>query len=365
MSRFELGLNIEYVKDWTIVDGVREIYQNALDQQRQSDDNDMFTEYDPKTETLLIGNKNSTLTTETLLLGTTTKAGDNKTIGQFGEGYKLAIIVLLRNNIKITIHNKNKKEDWIAKIVKSRRYNAEIPVIDIIKTDIFKRKDFDLIFELNGITNDMMEQIIEYNLHFQDYESIKLWGDNELLQGEEHLQKLYVDGLFVAVVPEMKFGYNLEPKYIKLGRDRNLVNSFDLKWQLSSLWNKCNNSDMIYENRHIWELTYINEFYEGSAPKTVAEKLHKELIEPYGENAVAVLSQSEYDAAVVCDKKPVIVSTADYEYLKKAKIESTLTSTDITDSLQDQFDKWCDSVEDVLTPEQLQKIKSLWHLANN
>ena len=73
MKKMELSLASDYVPGWTIVDAVRELFQNAVDQEVQCPDNTASWEYSDGT--LRICNKKSTLTTKSLLLGSTTKAG--------------------------------------------------------------------------------------------------------------------------------------------------------------------------------------------------------------------------------------------------------------------------------------------------
>ena len=104
-SKIELTIAPSYVPSWGIVEAVRELFQNALDQQKQNPTNKMSWEYDPEAQRLRICNKYSTLEASSLLLGATTKADDTSTIGQFGEGYKIATLVLLRNDKKITFYN--------------------------------------------------------------------------------------------------------------------------------------------------------------------------------------------------------------------------------------------------------------------
>lgn len=168
MSRFDLGMSINYCPQWGIVEAVREYFQNAFDAQTADASNKMYFEYDENEEVLRIGNKNGLLNPDTLLLGKTTKTDNEKMIGQHGEGYKVATVVLLRNGKEVTVYNRSKKEVWTAKVIKSRKYQAKVVVFDIEKVSIFKSvPDHDLIFEIKGISAEEFEAIKESNLHIQ------------------------------------------------------------------------------------------------------------------------------------------------------------------------------------------------------
>ena len=135
----------------------------------------MYFGYDKDKETLFVGNKKGTLGTNTLLLGTTSKAGNNNFIGKFGEGYKVATVVLLRLGKKVTVYNGNANEIWTAHTINSRRYNAKVAVFDIENTQSVaekvkellnlgnssKRKTYNLVFSISGITADEYEEIIQ------------------------------------------------------------------------------------------------------------------------------------------------------------------------------------------------------------
>ena len=115
MSRYELSISMDYVSNWTYIEAIREIFQNALDEQTVNKDNKMFVEYDKDSCVLRICNKKGCLDKNSLLLGVSSKRDDSSTIGQHGEGYKIATVVLLRNGHNIKIYNYGKKEVWVAK----------------------------------------------------------------------------------------------------------------------------------------------------------------------------------------------------------------------------------------------------------
>ena len=78
--RYELSINVNYVPNWSITDGIRELLQNAKDAEVEFDAK-MSVEHvarvraGKKLGTLIICNEGCTLSKEALLLGTTSKAG--------------------------------------------------------------------------------------------------------------------------------------------------------------------------------------------------------------------------------------------------------------------------------------------------
>ena len=237
MRKFELTIASDYVPDWTIVDAIRELFQNALDQEAQNPSNKASWSYDG--DTFKISNRSSALTAETLLLGSTTKADDNRTIGQFGEGYKIATLVLLRNQKTVTIYNYGLREVWRPRFVQSRRFGVPILTFFIDKEYPWtKVPDNDLTIEVSGITDaEWYDQVVPSNLPLQPAYGIEDFTEyGEALADAEHAGLVFVNGLYVCRYKPYKFGYNFKPGHLDLDRDRKLVSDFDLKWLASKFW---------------------------------------------------------------------------------------------------------------------------------
>ena len=131
MARYELTIDPNYVQHWTIYDALREIFQNALDESSLYSDNAM--DVTREGDVLKISTKNASLAKSTLLIGNSSKRDDISTIGQEGEGYKLASLVLIRSGHNIIIHNYSEKELWTPKIINSRRFGSKLLVVDTEK----------------------------------------------------------------------------------------------------------------------------------------------------------------------------------------------------------------------------------------
>lgn len=120
MSKYELSMVSAYVQNWDYKDAIREIIQNAIDQSVDDDGYDIS--YHRSDNCLVISTKDGALKRSSLLLGNTTKSNNEDTIGQFGEGYKLALLVLARDGKRTIIENPGAEEIWTPAIVKSRKW---------------------------------------------------------------------------------------------------------------------------------------------------------------------------------------------------------------------------------------------------
>ena len=103
---YPLSLTRGYVVSWGLREAVREIIQNALDS-----DSDFGYAIDG--DTLTVISRYASLSPQTLLLGSSNKGGDISSIGQFGEGYKLALLVLTRDGLPVTHPQQHQAVDAI------------------------------------------------------------------------------------------------------------------------------------------------------------------------------------------------------------------------------------------------------------
>lgn len=227
---YELSLTPNYVSDWTFNDALRELIQNGIDQETIRPDNKFSIDYDEGKEVIRLVNKNAKLKISTLLLGKTNKSNDEDTVGQFGEGYKIAALVLNRLGKTFTIYNNERKEIWTSRFKNSAKWGSEILAFYIEKQPDADEKNLVIeIGHVNWTEYDGLSDIwLGLSAEYDETEKVET-SYGEILLGEEMAGKTYVNGLYVACNEELKHGYNFKAKYINLERDRKTCDSWNAR----------------------------------------------------------------------------------------------------------------------------------------
>lgn len=367
MSKFELSLSRDYVPDWTIVDAVRELFQNALDQQTTVEGNEMFFEYSKSTQQLKIGNKLSVLSPNSLLLGASSKRGDDKTIGQFGEGYKIATLVLTRLGKKVTFYNYGAREVWDARFVKSRRYQTDVLTIFVNKKYPWSFvPDNNLTITIDGVTVEEYESIKLSNLHLTKPVEYFSTDYGRILLDSQFKGAVFVNGLFVTSYSPYHYGYDFKPGELKLDRDRKLVSDFNLQYLASKMWRQNAGegmaeiaADLVAKNaadvQHVIYDWYVTE-KEANVP-IIADTAHKRFVQENGVNAVPVTSNHEM-TGLSPKYKPVIVA----EVHKKAIIKSANYKEPekvVEPTFHEKVTAWLDEWQGKMHPGAAQQLRDI------
>lgn len=310
-----LSISPKYVKTWGVKDAFRELYQNALDQHRLNSDNMASFEYDGAMGVVKISNKASQLKRDSLLLGHSSKRDNPAMIGKFGEGYKLALLVLCREGYNVRILNYYANEVWTPKIQFSDVYDADVLTIQI-RRNIFRGKlDNNLTIEVSGVDTNLYAQLIDNNLHLDAYPEHYTTSYGNILNEDYEKGKIFVGGLFIQEVDKMsklKFGYDIKPEYIALDRDRKLIQDIDLKFITSKMLGEHNDVDLVTK---LFDEGFEDARYLGyTSQRAIADNVMLKFIEKYGPNSVPV--SSDDDILLRTGYTQVIVSP-DYAYLLK------------------------------------------------
>lgn len=357
---YQLSLTKDYAPHWDLVKAVKELLQNAIDSSAEFQYEFADNDSEEGLTNLTVTSIGVTLPPSSLLLGSSTKQDDPQSIGKYGEGYKLALLVLTRLGYAVTVYNGERV--WTPCFEPSKKYGCDVLSI---REQTRKSAPENLTFSINGLTDLNVEQIRNACLHMQTAGEIGRTANvpqGQILLEEWYIGNLYVNGLFVQKNDELKFGYNISAQYLKLDRDRQAVADFDLLWVTKEMWFA--QPDKEWAAELILESVYDLKCAQYSVPAEIADLAAKQFVENnpgvtiaatpeavdrlketgvsdpryYGAAVHAVVTRSLYSApAVVKPKTPSELLQDWYESNKKYL--SRLPKVGFKDLLK-QAEKW-------------------------
>jgi len=325
LETLELTFNARYISaksterkgGWGVWEGIREFLQNAKD----SDDlgNKMWVYYShggakgKGLGKLHLSNAGVSFGRESLILGGTTKDGDSRQRGQFGEGFKLASAVLVDHGCEVVIENGD--EIWIPRLGKSERFGgAEILLVDVYRHPEPQGQYHVVIDGLSSKDYGVVKSRCLFLEKSKKKESISFGGQSILL-GDKHVGQLYCRGLYVASLPEKSaFGYDLN---VDLDRDRKMADPWSLKWAVREILKKAVRTSKIpvkrflrlIESEDSIEAKVFSEM-DGFGSTEFYKQVAAEFTKEHGDNAVAVAEMSQSVEAKHHGLKGVVVSPA-------------------------------------------------------
>lgn len=214
MATINYPISANYMAHWSLREAIRELLQNAID-------SGAYT-IEQCGNTLFINNElTAPLSLDNLtLLGETTKH-NGSTIGKFGEGFKLALLVLGRAQIP---HVVTVGKCQIVGYIDNNRFvmqiTGELPEVQTSMSVAIAH------IEAYDIACSMLVRKAEFT------EIAATANARAFTPGGT----LFVGGLKVCDGTGMKYSYDLAPKDVQLERDRNTVRSFELAWAASKFW---------------------------------------------------------------------------------------------------------------------------------
>lgn len=353
MATYNLNITQHYCSDWGFWEAIREIIQNGEDQERTNPENSFSINYNPSKEILTFSNKESILERSTILMGKTTKKGNEDLVGQYGEGYKVALAVLTRLGKKVVIKNFNKNEKWTPIVEADKLYDGESVLKLKIEKFFFKKvPDHNLTWDIHNVSQEEFDSISNKYLPFLNIEESDIYNHNKssIIFHESCKNKIFVNGLFVqeSKTP-LEHGYNFHPSIIKLDRDRRSVENFDLFWNSSRLFQQ-------FSTESIENSKYVYNLIKNKSPETVyvsinysTSNLQNVIVESfsnqYGDNAYPVSSQEESEKINKSfpSIKSVFVTEKEKEFLQSNEKYSNLAN----------FSKQVSDSKESLTPTEI------------
>ncbi len=369
---YELTLTPNYVSDWTFNDAIRELIQNGTDQEVLDKENHFSIEYDRKRQVLQLKNSKSVLKINTLLLGRSSKAGNDDTVGQFGEGYKIAALVLNRIGKTFTVLNNEKNEVWESRFKNSEKWLEKILAFYISKRET---EDTGLCIEVGNVSWDEYCGLSDVWMKFDEDNhmgmSVVDTSYGEILTDEDYAGKVYVNGLSVNCNADLKYGYNFKPKYIKLERDRKACDSFDAREiTCRMIAEGMVNGDIPIDevNRMVNDDAGDVYNFEYNTYEKDVQKVQEVLLEAFDRQnpqpySIPVVSQEQSRKIKAYGGNPVVVPSKVAKLLEEEisqrirELEELPVSNALT--LKERFSRWYDIYSGELNDDAAKEIKIL------
>lgn len=305
----ELSINTAYVPSWNVLEGLRELVQNALDAQDQGFR--MQLDYDVATRTVTIANAGAQLQRSSLLLGTTSKDGHTAR-GQFGEGYKLACLALLRAGCSVVI--KTGTEVWEPQIGHSTTFNATVLQIHI--PEQLSHPGVEIC--VNNVSLDIWLTMRERVLLLTPPSpaDVITVGADALLLETHRRNMLFVRDLWIGTLPDnYRFGYALND--VQLDRDRRLADPWALRKAIKTVLLRAVQQGALRDEQlfnlidtDCGEARAIEQEYIWSNPDALTDDVTRTFCRMHGDDAVPISNMSESLIAAQHGMKGVTVSRA-------------------------------------------------------
>lgn len=281
MSRtYELPMSRDYVRHWGFLEAIRELVQNMLDSESPN-------EFSIVDHTVSITSRFDTLPASTLVLGETSKAEDKTKIGSFGEGFKLALLVLTRLGYPVTVYNGD--VTWTPSFKHSDTFGCDVLLI----TEESIGGNQGLTFQVSGLKHEDSTLISGMCLFMQPpMKDVIGTRYGHILPSRPG--KLYVGSLFVCDT-DLGYGYDINPEFMKLERDRQTVSDWDLRWMTKNMWLDTKNWEFIAQlmEKQLKDVSSI----EYDCPELLKEACYTQF-KANNPGAIAVSSQKEMEEAV-------------------------------------------------------------------
>ena len=359
MKVFQLTLSPDYVKDWSIKDGIREFIQNSIDQETVDPINKSYIK--ASNGCMIIENNESILKHSTLLLGGGDKSNNENLIGGFGEGYKVALLVLIREGFKVHIANYGLGELWEPEISYSHEYQTDL--LKIVCRPLLHGANISKGVSVIITKSDFSFSAIlsEVSLNHQPYKVIAKHNSyGEVLDPDiTGKGKIFIGGLYISTSEELEYSYNFNPGILKIGRDRNITDTFDIKYYagnniFTNISNEYIEDFMKHLHNKIPDLEYISKHSLPNLAKQVIEEQYKDLVVISCETDKQVLTDNG-----ISSKSAIVVPTVIKDFIWNQGLSATSNTPIKRKSVKDLLEEFLERHQEALTTEQYEELSNI------
>ena len=298
MAQFQLSISSDYVADWGVFEGVRELVQNALD--AQQDGHDMHVRCHGGK--LKISSSGVRLLRSVWLMGTTSKAGGDYR-GHFGEGLKLGVLALVRAGRKVTIVNDD--ETWSVSLSPSAAFGDANVLTVATRKRTHGTGSFSVELEcLHSEWAQHQQAFLTLNPPQRQIET----SNTDILLDECERGRCYVKGILVEVKDDLRAGYNF--RTASTDRDRRMINSFDFDYYSAVAWLDATRDGVITPEQLLDHISTPAPDSNGIANRTISSDLQESVGQVFrarhGGKAIPVSNHSEANEAAHLGKLGIV-----------------------------------------------------------
>lgn len=219
-KNYEITISPNYVSNWGINEAIREILQNAIDADKNGYKKSIYYNGD----TLYINNEGISLSAKDLILGCSSKSDQDGMIGKYGEGFKLALVVLLRKGMNVYVDNNDKL--WSPSFKVSEQFGTQ--VLNIEESDNGRGEG--LTFVISPVDQQLYNSLLNYFPCIDEsFGNIVNCDNGQILLDKQFKGKMYVEGLYIQTDDNFQYGYNFNSDVVELDRDRKAINYYELR----------------------------------------------------------------------------------------------------------------------------------------
>lgn len=220
IKNYEITISPNYVSNWGINEAIREILQNAIDADKNGYKKSIYYSGD----TLYINNEGISLAAKDLILGCSSKSDQDGMIGKYGEGFKLALVVLLRKGMNVYVDNNDKL--WNPSFKVSEQFGTQ--VLNIEESDDGRREG--LTFVISPVDQQLYNSLLNYFPCIDEsFGNVVNCDNGQILLDKRFKGKMYVEGLYIQTDDNFQYGYNFNSDVVELDRDRKAINYYELR----------------------------------------------------------------------------------------------------------------------------------------
>lgn len=345
MTKIPLTIDKNYCADWGVWEGVRELLQNAKD----ADDAGapMTVTHYPRSARLEITTARTYIDPARLLvLGTTSKT-PGQARGQFGEGFVLGCLALVRKGCDVSFRNGDLSWSLAFEQPDPPHPFAGNALLTFTSRRLAHR-DPDFRVTIENLPLNVWEVLKSLVLFVSPPPAASTLATPQgtLLLDPAYAGRVYARGLFVRSFPDLACGYDLP--HLKLDRDRRFVDEWELHYMLSRLWQDAVAAHPEATATRIYGLVKTGA-HEGRALRYHADdkllaSMRSSFTAEHGDGAVPVSTLAEAQELAALGGTPTMVNEIMRELLEKSglslgaartRLETQVDARYVPDDLDD------------------------------